>query len=91
MPVVLSLLAGIYILLMYVLGFSPSLWRCVYIEVVSAKLILLSCSCKGGSVSLNHLWVSSPPCVLDSALCPGFVEKKCVPESKSRGLNHQLI
>lgn len=91
MPVVLLLLADIYLPLTYVLGFSPFLWRNVYTEVVSAKLLLLWCSCQGGSVSLNHLWVFSPPHVLDSALYPGLVEKKCVPERRSRGLNHQLI
>lgn len=42
-------------------------------------------------MSLNQLHVSSPPYVLDSALYPGLVEKKRVPESVSRGLNHQLI
>lgn len=33
-------------------------------------------------MSSNQLWVSSPPCVQDSALCPGLVEKTCVPERK---------
>lgn len=81
MPVVLSLLAGICLSLTYVMGFSSSLWRHVYIEVVSAKLLRLWCSCKGGSVSLNQLRMFSPPYILDSALYPGSVEKECVPEN----------
>lgn len=79
-PVVLLLLAGTSSPLMYVLGFSPSLWGRVYIEAVSAKHSY--CWDAAARVSLNRLWVFSPPYVLDTALYPAVVEKKDVPESQ---------